>query len=144
MQTTKSKSNVFLALAAINTIAVFAQTKIDLRTQGKSVDFNSATSTKPSKIGTACPGTCSTGETLFKTDARPARARTRTVARRQISGRYRADSGGLSWWSFTVDLKTRERFEQVVSTIEWLAVRLLLLVLVLTGCWKILLGHLRN
>jgi hypothetical protein len=65
----RTKTRVFLALAAINGIAVFAQTKIDLRTQGKSVDFSSATSTKPSKTGTAFPATCSTGEIFFKTDA---------------------------------------------------------------------------
>src|SRR6476661_2113218 len=67
--TMRTKFSVFLALAAFNGIAVFAQTKIDLRTQGKSVDFSSATSTKPSKTGTAFPATCSTGETFFKTDA---------------------------------------------------------------------------
>ncbi|MEO8129620.1 MAG: hypothetical protein ABJF23_17475 [Bryobacteraceae bacterium] len=56
-----------LIFAAIAIAA--AQTKIDLRTQGKSVDFAAATSTKPSKTGTAFPATCSIGETFFKTDA---------------------------------------------------------------------------
>ncbi len=58
-------------VVAATTIAITAraQTKIDLRTQGKSVDFSSATSTKPSKTGTAFPATCATGETFFKIDA---------------------------------------------------------------------------
>jgi hypothetical protein len=58
---------IVLILAVVASAA--AQTKIDLRTQGKSVDFSLATSTKPSKTGTAFPATCSIGETFFKTDA---------------------------------------------------------------------------
>jgi uncharacterized protein YdbL (DUF1318 family) len=46
-----------------------AQTKIDLRTQARSVDFSAAGSTKPSKMGTILPSSCSTGETFLKTDA---------------------------------------------------------------------------
>jgi uncharacterized protein YdbL (DUF1318 family) len=46
-----------------------AQTRIDLRTQAKSVDFSAAGSTKPSKTGTTIPATCSVGETFLKTDA---------------------------------------------------------------------------
>jgi len=61
------KKILVVILAAISTAA--AQTKIDLRTQGKSVDFSAAVSTKPSKSGTAIPATCSIGETFFKTDA---------------------------------------------------------------------------
>ncbi len=60
-----------LALAFVAVSIAAAQTKIDLRTQGKSVDFSAASSTKPSKTGTAFPATCSTGETFFKTDAAP-------------------------------------------------------------------------
>lgn len=48
-------------------------TRVDLRTQGKSVDFSGAVSTKPSKTGTSLPATCSPGETFFKTDAVPGR-----------------------------------------------------------------------
>jgi len=44
-----------------------AQTKIDLRTQARSVDFSAAGSTKPSKIGTTLPASCSTGETFLNT-----------------------------------------------------------------------------
>ena len=47
----------------------YSQTQIDLRTQGKGVDFSAALSTKPSKTGTVLPATCSIGETFFKTDA---------------------------------------------------------------------------
>jgi hypothetical protein len=45
-----------------------AQTRIDLRTQGKSVDF-STVPTKPFRTDTTLPATCSVGETFFKTDA---------------------------------------------------------------------------
>jgi hypothetical protein len=46
-----------------------AQTRIDLRTQAKSVDFSAAGSTKPSKMGAILPASCSVGETFLKTDA---------------------------------------------------------------------------
>jgi hypothetical protein len=58
-----------LALGATLISGANAQTRIDLRTQTKSVDFSSAGSTKPSKTGTTMPGSCSTGETFIKTDA---------------------------------------------------------------------------
>jgi hypothetical protein len=47
------------------------QTRIDLRTQGKDVDFSTAASTRPSKTGTLVPPTCAIGETFLKTDATP-------------------------------------------------------------------------
>ena len=47
----------------------FPQTQVDLRTQGKSVDFSAASATRPLKTGISLPGTCSTGEMFFKTDA---------------------------------------------------------------------------
>ncbi|PWT99273.1 MAG: hypothetical protein C5B51_27620 [Terriglobia bacterium] len=49
----------------------FAQTRVDLQTQAKNVDFSGAASTKPSKTGTTLPPTCSVGEMFFKTDAQP-------------------------------------------------------------------------
>jgi hypothetical protein len=49
--------------------SLHAQTSIDLRRQGRNVDFSSATSTKPSKTGTVLPAACAVGETFFKTDA---------------------------------------------------------------------------
>lgn len=56
---------------AAATGAVWAQTRIDLKSQGKSVDFSEAGSTLPSKAGTQLPSTCRTGETYIKTDAAP-------------------------------------------------------------------------
>ena len=50
---------------------ILAQTRIDLRTQVKNVDFSSADFTKPSKTGTTVPVTCTVGETFFRTDAIP-------------------------------------------------------------------------
>ncbi len=62
---------IFLAicvLAAALVCPVDAQTRVDLRTQGKNVDFSAATSTKPLPTGTALPAVCSVGEMYFKTD----------------------------------------------------------------------------
>jgi hypothetical protein len=58
-------------LAAAIMSSAAAQTRIDLRTQSRDVDFSGASSTKPSKAGTNLPATCSLGETFFKTDAQP-------------------------------------------------------------------------
>ena len=46
-----------------------AQTRVDLRTQAKSIDFSEATSTKPMQSGTALPSTCSVGQMFFLTTA---------------------------------------------------------------------------
>ena len=46
-----------------------AQTRIDLRTQGKSVDFSGATTTKPMKTGNSLPATCAVGELYFLSSA---------------------------------------------------------------------------
>jgi hypothetical protein len=62
------KTYRWIALTALAS-AVMAQTRVDLRTQGKSVDFSAATATKPAKTGTVFPSTCSVGEMYFKTDA---------------------------------------------------------------------------
>ncbi len=45
------------------------QTQIDLRAQGKRVDFTSAPFTKPVKTGTILPSTCGLGEAFLKTNA---------------------------------------------------------------------------
>jgi len=50
-------------------IAALSQTQVDLHTQSKSVDFTSATFTRPVKTGTTLPGTCSTGDLYFNTAA---------------------------------------------------------------------------
>ncbi len=46
-----------------------AQTRIDLASQGRNVNFADATSTIPLKVGTALPPTCKTGELFFLTTA---------------------------------------------------------------------------
>ena len=58
-----------IAVAALAAGALWGQTRIHLQTQGKAVDFSSATSTRPAKTGTSLPATCVTGEVYFKTDA---------------------------------------------------------------------------
>lgn len=52
-------------LLAAGWSGVLAQTKVDLRTQGKSVDFTGASLTKPARSGASLPGTCSAGEMFF-------------------------------------------------------------------------------
>ena len=59
------------ALAAITAIHLAAQTRVDLRTQTKSVDFSSASSTKPSQTGAVLPASCSVGQTFLDTSAQP-------------------------------------------------------------------------
>ena len=56
-------------MAAAMIGAARGQTQIDLRTQGKSIDFSSAARTRPSKTGTSVPAACTIGETFMKTDA---------------------------------------------------------------------------
>src|SRR5437660_10573017 len=56
------------ALALTGTCAR-AQTRVDLRTQSKSVDFSAASSTKPFQTGTTLSGTCSLGQTFSNTNA---------------------------------------------------------------------------
>lgn len=65
----KDTSLAVCLLAAALAAQAGAQTQVDLRTQGKNVDFSAASSTKPFRTGTQLPGTCSVGETFFKTDA---------------------------------------------------------------------------
>src|SRR5450432_2085839 len=57
------------ALLVALAMAATAQTRVDLRTQAKNVDFSAAASTKPSKTGTTLPAACAVGETFLKTDA---------------------------------------------------------------------------
>jgi len=45
-----------------------AQTRLELSTQSNA-DFSRANATKPAKVGTTLPTTCSTGEVFFKSDA---------------------------------------------------------------------------
>ncbi|HXI42726.1 MAG TPA: hypothetical protein VNH83_22280, partial [Bryobacteraceae bacterium] len=57
-------------LSSAVTVSI-AQTKVDLRTQGKSVDFSGASTTKPLKTGSALPAVCSLGELFFQTATNP-------------------------------------------------------------------------
>ena len=50
---------------------LLGQTRIDLRTESRNVDFSGAPSTKPVKLGPALPGGCSTGEMFFNSAAPP-------------------------------------------------------------------------
>ena len=66
MRLTVTKTlSLFAALATIAT----GQTQVDLRTQSKSVDFTSASSTKPFAAGPALPATCAVGQMFFLTSA---------------------------------------------------------------------------
>lgn len=49
--------------------SLFGQTLVDLRTQGKSVDFSTLPSTRPVKTGTTLPASCAVGELFFKSNA---------------------------------------------------------------------------
>src|SRR6185369_3617937 len=59
----------WVCVAAAMIGAARGQTQIDLRTQGKNIDFSSAARTRPSKTGTSVPSVCTIGETFVKTDA---------------------------------------------------------------------------
>ena len=48
-----------------------AQTRVDLRSQSKSVDFGDSPSTRPVKVGTAMPAVCTTGDLFFRSSAAP-------------------------------------------------------------------------
>lgn len=50
-------------------LPIGGQTKLDLRTQTKSVDFSSATTTKPARMGASLPSTCGQGEFFFLSTA---------------------------------------------------------------------------
>jgi len=83
------------ALAAMAAIPALGQTRVDLRTQTRNVDFSGAASTKPSKTGTLLPAACSIGETFLKTDAQPGQnlyactaANTWTVQGSSAAGNY--------------------------------------------------------
>lgn len=59
---------LFVLLACIT---AEAQTRIDLSTQSRHVDFSEALSTRPFKIGSSLPSTCTTGDMFFHTNASP-------------------------------------------------------------------------
>lgn len=62
------QTNIRWLLGVALLVGAGAQTRIDLRTQTKRVDF-SGVPTKPFRTGTTLPATCSVGEAFFKVDA---------------------------------------------------------------------------
>jgi hypothetical protein len=52
-------------------LTVQAQTLLDLKSQGRNVDFSGAVATKPFRVGTTLPAVCNIGEAFFKSDAPP-------------------------------------------------------------------------
>ena len=48
-----------------------SQTKVDIRSQARNLDFSNAGSTSPFPVGTAMPAVCTTGQTFFRADAAP-------------------------------------------------------------------------
>ncbi|MGH9630069.1 MAG: hypothetical protein ACRD7E_17265, partial [Bryobacteraceae bacterium] len=58
---------LYITIAA----TAYTQTRVDLRTQSKSIDFSGLTSTKPFRTGNTLPVTCEIGEAFFKADALP-------------------------------------------------------------------------
>jgi trimeric autotransporter adhesin len=72
LYTVMKRRYAYHALAAIALAEIGAgQTKVDLRTQTKSVDFSQADYTRPSKTGTILPATCTPGDTFLKLDGTP-------------------------------------------------------------------------
>jgi hypothetical protein len=65
------KENLLPACLAASLVisSAGAQTQVDLRTQGKNIDFSGAKATKPFRMGTQLPAACSVGEAFFKSDA---------------------------------------------------------------------------
>jgi len=56
-------------MMAASAAGLVAQTKVDLRTQSKSVDFSAASLTKPVRTGTSLPAVCSASEMFYLTNA---------------------------------------------------------------------------
>jgi len=56
---------LFLPLA----IPLIGQTKVDLQSQSKNVDFSAAPSTRPTQTGTVLPAVCPVGALFYKMDA---------------------------------------------------------------------------
>lgn len=50
------------AAAYVAAGCLMGQTRVDIKTQGKSADLSSFSTTKPAQTGTTLPGTCSTGQ----------------------------------------------------------------------------------
>ena len=66
-------NRIILALVLGTAGYLSAQTKVDLSTQTRNVDFSAAQSTRPVKVGNALPATCRVGEMFFADDAEAGR-----------------------------------------------------------------------
>jgi len=57
---------------AIAAVAAFGQTRVDLGNQSKNADFSAFPYTRPMKVVTALPATCTVGDMVFLTGSAPA------------------------------------------------------------------------
>lgn len=60
---------ILVCVLPIVSVGLIAQTKVDLKTQSKNIDFGSVSSVRPFTMGTVLPATCIVGQMFFKTDA---------------------------------------------------------------------------
>ena len=67
MRRDRVKQLLMIAFAVTGMLT--AQTKIDLSSQARRIDFSNSTAVKPVPVGTVLPATCSVGEMFFKLDA---------------------------------------------------------------------------
>lgn len=58
-----------IVLAGFTGQGSVAQTRVDIGTQSKNVDFSQAVATRPAKTGTVLPAACAVGEQFFRTNA---------------------------------------------------------------------------
>ena len=59
----------FALITGLLAASVWAQTRTDLKSQSKNVDFSGAVYARPIPVGTTLPATCSVGSMFFKSDA---------------------------------------------------------------------------
>lgn len=59
----------YFLIILLSTSLATAQTKVDLSSQSRQVDFSSASFTRPVKLGTTLPASCTLGDLFFKSDA---------------------------------------------------------------------------
>lgn len=98
MRTKHLASNGLLGMAlwiAGSSMAA-AQTRVDLRTQGKAPDLSQMGSTKTIQTGTVLPAVCGTGEVFFKTNATPGSNLYMCVSANTWTGISGGSSGGGS------------------------------------------------
>jgi hypothetical protein len=67
---TDAEGNVrFLVIAGLLASSLWAQTRVDLKSQSKNIDFSGADSSSPFPVGSILPTNCSVGGMFFKSDA---------------------------------------------------------------------------